>query len=68
MLASFTQVPISPRLRYGRSEGSTRSGASAYSICVPSSLLLETRARFSPAWRSSATACLGGRRSQASWL
>jgi hypothetical protein len=65
-LLSCIQVPTSARVRYGRSTGNTRSGASVESFWVPSSLLLETMARFSPACRISATACLGGRRSQAS--
>jgi hypothetical protein len=39
------------RVRYGRSEGSTRSGASATSRCVPSSPELDTSARTTPARR-----------------
>ncbi len=44
------------------------SGASARSFCVPSSSELDTRARFTPALRSSATASFGGTTLQASWL
>ncbi len=68
MLSSLTQLLISPRRRYGRSTGSTRSGAASNSICVPSSLLLLTMAPLNPALRSSATAAAGGRFSHASWL
>ena len=47
-LLSRTQVETSPRVRYGRSDGSTRSGASATRRCVPSSPELDTSARFRP--------------------
>ncbi len=67
-LSSRTQLLNSPRVRYGRSDGTIRSGASATSRCVPSSPELDTSARFRPALRRMATASLGGSRSQASWL
>jgi hypothetical protein len=46
----------------------TMSGASATSLCVPSSCELDTSARFTPALRSSSAACSGGTTSHASWL
>ena len=46
--SSRTHVAMSPRVRYGRSDGSTRSGASATRRCVPSSPELETSARLMP--------------------
>jgi hypothetical protein len=52
--ASCIRRPISARVRQRRNDGSTRSGAIACSICVPSSLRPETIAAFSLAWRSTA--------------
>ena len=45
-----------------------RSGAALWSICVPSSLELETKAFFTPAWRSTLMASGGGTTDQVSWL
>ena len=68
MASSRTHVLTSLRVRYGRSSGMIRSGASARSICVPSSLELDTSARLTPALRRMATASLGGTTLHASWL
>ena len=68
MVSSRTQVPISPRFRYGRSSGTMRFGASAYSLWVPSSLELDTIRRRTPALRRSAIASLAESYSHASWL
>jgi hypothetical protein len=65
---SRIQLPISPRVRYGRSAGSTRSGRLGNSICVPSSLLLETMARLQPGLAQQGDGLAGGSISQASWL
>ena len=66
--SSRIQLDVSPRARYGRSSGTTRSGASFKSFCVPSSLELETSARVTPAFRKIAIASFGDRTSHASWL
>ena len=68
MVSSRTQVPISPRVRYGRSSGTMRLGASAYSRCVPSSFELDTIPRRTPALRRIAIASFAESCSHASWL
>ena len=68
MASSRTHVLTSLRVRYGRSSGMIRSGASARSFWVPSSSELETSARFTPAFRRIAIASFGGTTLHASWL